>query len=251
MHRYFEINQNENHIGCKIYCHDVKKVKRIIIFCHGFVANKDYDAAEIFANRLILKFEDAAVVSFDWPCHGDDNKKNLCLDDCNRYLNQVIAWLKQEFHTEELYVYGASFGSYLSLKYISENGNPFKKMALCCPAVNMHEVLTKVIMTSENFVKLQTQEEVLVGFDYKVPVGYRFLDELQRNDVQCMNYVDYAKDILIIHGTADEIVPYDVVQTFAKNNGIGFASIADADHRFLDEDKMEQVVQYILDFFEL
>ena len=251
MHQYFEINQNENNICCKIYCQNKKDIKRIVIFCHGFVANKDYDAAEIFANQLLLKYEDAAVVSFDWPCHGDDEKKNLCLGDCNSYLNQVISWLKQEFQTEELYVYGASFGSYLTLKYISENGNPFRKIALCCPAVNMYDVLTKVIMTSDDFEKLEIVEAVPVGFDYKVPVGYAFLDELKKNGVQGMNYVDYAKNILIIHGTSDEIVPFDVVHAFAKNNSINFVPIADADHRFLDADKMEQVVQNILEFYEL
>lgn len=251
MYRYFEINENRHNIRCKIYYQDIKNIDRVVIFCHGFGGHKDNGAAEKFANRLISKVKGAAMVTFNWPCHGDDVKKRLCLEDCDAYLKQVIDYVKLKFQTEQLYSYATSFGGYLTLKYISDHGNPFRKIALRCPAVNMYDVITKAIMSSDDLKQLQGKKEILVGFDRKIPLGFSFLEELQINDIQKLDYLEYAEDILILHGTADEIVPFDTVYTFAENNLIDFVPVEGADHRFRDTNKMEQAIKQILTFYGL
>lgn len=251
MHRYFEINEGGHNIRCKIYFHDIKNIRRIVVFGHGFGGHKDNGAAEKFANRLISKYKDSAMVTFNWPGHGDDVKKSLHLQDCSVYLELVISHLRQKYQTEEIYCYATSFGGYLTLKYISEHGNPFRKIALRCPAVNMYDVLTATIMTEDTFAKLQKKKEIPVGFDRKVMIGLPLLEDLKTNDIRDRDYLDYAEDILILHGTADEIVPLEAAQTFAENNLIEFIPIAGADHRFRDEKKMEQAIKLMLDFFAL
>ena len=175
----------------------------------------------------------------------------MCRRYCDAYLKQVIDYVKLQFQTEQIYAYATSFGGYLTLKYISDHGNPFRKIALRCPAVNMYDVLTKTIMSSEDLKQLQAKKEILVGFDRKVPLCYSFLEELQNNDIQKMNYPEYAEDILILHGTADEIVPFDAAYTFAENNLIDFVPVEGADHRFRDANKMEQAIKQILTFYGL
>ena len=251
MHRYFEINESGHNIRCKLYFQDIKNISRMVVFCHGFGGHKDNAAAEKFANRLISKFKGTAMITFNLPCHGDDVKKKLCLEDCTTYLGLVIRHVNRQFAPRALYCYATSFGGYLTLKYISRQGNPFRKIALRCPAVNMYDSITKTIMSSEDFGKLQAKKEILVGFDRKIPVSLAFLEELRVNDIQVIDYLDYAEDILILHGTADEVVSFDASFTFAENNLIEFIPVEGADHRFRDANKMEQAMKHILNFYEL
>ena len=250
MHRYFEINENGHNIRCKLYCQDLHSIGRVVIFCHGFGGHKDNGAAEKFAERLLSKYKGFAVVTFNLPCHGDDVKKKLSLSDCDTYLTLVNAHVRQKFATDEVYVYATSFGGYLVLKYISEHGNPFRKIALRCPAVNMYDVITSAIMTSSDLEKLGKGKDIPVGFDRKIMVSAAFLEELKENDIRQRDYLDYAEDILILQGTADEIVPFDAGYAFADNNLIECIPIEGADHRFRDPRKMDQAIKLILEFFQ-
>lgn len=251
MHRYFEINEKGHNIRCKLYCQDPKSIERVVIFGHGFGGHKDNGAAEKFAQRLISKYKRFAVITFNWPSHGDDVKKKLQLEACSDYLGLVTGYVRQKYRTEEIYCYATSFGGYLTLKYIFEQGNPFRKIALRCPAVNMYEVLTGAIMSREERAALLKGKEIPVGFDRKILVGPVLLEELKRSDIRQWDFLEYAEDILILHGTADEIVPFEAAFGFAERNLIEFAAVEGADHRFRDPDKMEQAIKQILAFFAL
>lgn len=249
MFRYFEINGNGHNIRSKLYYRDLHTISRVVIFCHGFGGHKDNGAAEKFAERVLTKYKNTAVVTFNLPCHGDDVKKKLSLTDCMTYLELVVEHVRQKYQTEQLYCYATSFGAYLTLKYIHQRTNPFRKIALRGPAVNIYEALTRNIMTPENMALLQKGRDTLVGFDRKVPVGMPFLKELQDNDIQTWDFLDDAEDILILHGTADEIIPFDVVNAFADNNLIELIPVDGADHRFRDMRKMEEAIKHILQFY--
>ena len=251
MHRYFEINEKGHNIRCKLYAQDPKSVSRVVVFCHGFGGHKDNAAAEKFAQRMISKYKRTAMVTFNWPCHGDDVKKKLQLSTCSEYLELVVNHIRRKYETDEHYCYGTSFGGYLTLKYIFQHGNPFRKIALRCPAVNMHEVLTRTIISSGELDALQKGKEIPVGFDRKIPVSPAFLEELKTNDICSWDFLDWAEDILILQGTADEIVPFEAVHTFAENNLIEFLPIEGADHRFRNPPCMESAIKGILEFFAL
>ena len=251
MYRYFEINKHGHDVRCKLYCQNLKNICRVVIFGHGFGGHKDNGAAEKFAMKLIAKYENIAMITFNWPSHGDDVKKKVQLKVCSEYLEIVIDYVRQKYATEEIYCYATSFGGYLVLKYIFEQGNPFRKIALRCPAVNMYDVLTHAIMSSDELGMVREGKEIPVGFDRKIMVGQPFLEELWTNDIQKWDFLDYAEQILILHGTADEVVPFAAAHTFAENNLIRFVPIEGADHRFQNDAKMEQANEQILEFFWL
>lgn len=251
MHRYFEINEGGHNIRCKLYCQEPRNIRKAVIFCHGFGGHKDNGAAEKFALKMLSKHKATAMITFNWPSHGDDVKKKLCLADCDTYLTMVIDHVREKLGAEELYCYATSFGGYLALKYISEHGNPFRKVALRCPAVNMHQVITNSIITPEDLEKLDKGKEIPVGFDRKILIGKPFLEELRENDITARDYLDYAEELYILHGTADEIVPREHSFAFADNNLIEFREVEGADHRFRDPKKMDLAIKYILEFFAL
>ena len=115
----------------------------------------------------------------------------------------------------------------------------------------MYEVLNTAIMTEDNFKQLVMGEDTAVGFDRKIMVVQVFLDELQATDMQQWDYVKDDYDMLIVHGTEDEIVPIAAVRRFAERNGIEFVTVEDADHRFQCPEHMDEAIRDILAFYAL
>ena len=113
----------------------------------------------------------------------------------------------------------------------------------------MYEVLTTAIMTDENRKLLERGKEAQVGFDRKILISNAFLNELKAEDIMGKDFLAYADDILILHGTKDEIVPISAVTAFSENNVIEMIPIENADHRFIDAGKMTEAIQHIERFF--
>ena len=61
-------------IKAKIYFLDIRSISQIVISCHGFGGNKDNSTTKKLAESLLDIYNDIAIVSFDWPAHGDDVK---------------------------------------------------------------------------------------------------------------------------------------------------------------------------------
>ncbi|MGN0298811.1 MAG: alpha/beta hydrolase [Lachnospiraceae bacterium] len=251
VNRYFDINDSGHSIRCKLYYNDIHNIQKLVLYGHGFGGHKDNKAAEKFADRVLSKDKGVVVMTFNWPCHGDDVKRKLILSDCGMYIHLIVQYINVRFSVKDIDVYATSFGGYLFLKYIAENGNPFHKIALRCPAVDMYSVITQSIINSEDFEKLQKGKDVLVGFDRKIKVNWNFLMDLKKANIMQWDYLPYADDILIIHGTKDEVVPFECVKNFADENVIEFIAIENADHRFMDSRKMDIAIQYIINQFEL
>lgn len=250
MEKYFDINESGCSVRCKLYCADPHSIRRAVLFGHGFGGHKDNKAAERFARYVLSKYKNIAVMTFDWPCHGSDARKKITLQDCDTYLALCIRCLRERFGARELYAYATSFGGYLFLKYISENENPFEKLAFRCPAVNMYDVITQAIMQEGDLEKVQKGKEILVGFDRKIKIGPEFLQELKAADITTRDFSGFCGRILILHGTKDEIVPFAAAERFADENLLDFEPAENADHRFIDQKIMEKAIIRIADFFE-
>lgn len=250
MIKNFAINKNKHSIHCKLY-YSGNDVRKVILHVHGFAGHKDNKAMEKFSERVLTKYKNTAVMTFNLPCHGDDVKKKINLQDCMTYIEYAVDYIESELHAEEIYSYATSFGGYLVLKYIAENGNPFRKIALRCPAVNMAETLMNSVIRSDELAEIRKGKSVPVGFDRKIEVNAGFLSELEESDVQKIDYLDYADDILILHGTKDEVVPFEADRRFADNNVIEFIAVENADHRFQNPECMEIATKAVLSFFSL
>lgn len=251
MEKYFDINENGYSIRCKIYAKDIHDTDRVVIFCHGFGGHKDTKAAATFADRMNSKYKSTALVIFDWPAHGKDALRHLTLEACDIYLTMVIDYVKREFNAKKVYAEGTSFGGYMLLKYISDHGNPFEKIVLRCPVIEMYSTMMGRIVDEDNLLKLSKGKEVLVGFDRKVKIDNEFLMTLKANDMNEREFFDYADSILIVHGTKDEVVSFEVSRDFSENNVIEFVPVEGADHRFIDPKKMDMAIHSMIEFLEL
>ena len=249
--KYYEINAQGCNVRCKVYYRDRPAAAAAVVFGTGFAGHKDNNAAFGFAEKLLSKHKDVIVITFNWPSHGDDVKKKLDLADCDLYLRLVLEDVKTRFGAQTLYAYATSFGGYLFLKYVSEHGNPFRRIALRCPAVDMYGVLTRAIMPGDEYDRLMKGKDVSVGFDRKVVVTSKLLDELKENDLRQRDFLDWAEDVLILHGTADEVVPFESSRDFAEQNVMEFLPVEKADHRFQNPLHMSLANKAVMEFFAL
>ncbi len=249
MEKYFDINEQKLSVRCKVYCRDIHDIKRVVVFGHGFGGHKDTRACARFAEQTTSKYKTTAVLVFDWPCHGADARNKLRLEDCDTYLTLVLDHIRSAWGTDDICYYGTSFGGYLVLKYIHEHGNPFRRIALRCPAVNNLDTLEENILTPENKRDLDRGKDVPVGFDRLVRIDRTYLDELAENDVRQWEFLDFADDLLIVQGTADEIVPFQEVAQFADDNVVELIAVEGADHRFRNPRQLDQAHADILKFF--
>lgn len=250
MEKLFDINDGGYSIRSKIYCQDLKKIDQVIVFLHGFGSYKDTAALTRFAEKVISKYKTTAVIGFDFPCHGADARKKLILAECCSYLELVKKYINEQLGTDRIYIYAASFGGFLILKYIHENGNPFVKIALRSPAINMHDSLLEHTKNSGQYEKLMKGKEVLIGHERKVKVSLSFFEEIKETDLKNIEFLDFADDMIILHGTEDDTVPFDEVQQFADDNVIEFISF-EGDHRVRNPKTMDFVIHNIITFFEL
>ena len=257
MEKYFDINDGCS-IRCKLIVNETRNnaggpllpqsIDRVVIFCHGFGGHKDTRAASVFAERMNAKHLSTALLVFDWPCHGKDAGKHLTLEACDRYLSLVRQYAAEKLHAQSIYACGTSFGGYLLLKYTLEHGKSFEKIALRCPVVNMFRSMTERIIDEESLQKLNKGKEVLAGFDRKVKIDRDFLAELEACDLSKRDFLDYADDIMIVHGTDDEIIPYEEIRQFADDNVIEFLGVEGADHRFTNPKKMDPAIHEMIEF---
>lgn len=250
MQKYFDINEGGFSIRCKIYFQkDIRAVKNIVIATYGFGGNKDNKASEKFADRIIGKYRNYAVICFDWPCHGKDARNKLILDECLTYLRLVGRYAREELGAEHLYNYSSSLGAYLTLLLLAADGtSEYERMAFRCPALRMYDSFAAGI-TEDDWDKLRKGKEILRGYDRKIKITQEFLDSLKENDVMQKDYLDYADQILMIHGTKDEMAPISVTEEFCENNVVELIPVENADHPFSNPDYMDFAIGKIIEFF--
>lgn len=247
--KYITFQREKTNIRCKVYYQDDMVMNSMVIFGHGFAGHKDNKAAERLADKIISKNKGFGLITFDLPCHGEDVKKRLTLDDCVMYYDVVINDAKEVLGAQKLYLNATSFGGFITLKYISENGNPFEKIVLRSPAINMFGVVTNALVTDEVREKLSKKKEAEVGFDRKILINQQFLDDLENTKLLERDFMEFADDILVLHGTKDEIAPFEDSKKFSEENVIDFIPIEDADHRYKDLKKLEYANAQALTFY--
>lgn len=250
MNKYFDINEQGYSIRCKVYFNkDIKDIKNVVIATYGFGGNKDNKAVEKFADRIISKYKSFGVVCFDWPCHGADARNKLILDECVTYLDLVLNYVKNEMKAEKVYNYSASFGAYITLEYLHRLGeNPFEKIAFRCAAIKMYDAMAQGV-SDEEWTKLNKGKEIIRGFDRKMKITKDFFDEMQAMDVTAYDFMDYADDMLMLHGTKDEMVPIVWAEEFSENNIIELIPVEGAEHPFSNPKHMDFAIQKIIEFF--
>lgn len=245
----FDINEEGYSVRCKFFSDtDSRSYERVVICTHGYGGSKDNASIRHFAEKYLAKNKKDAVISFDWPCHGQDARKKLVLSECLEYLDLVIRYAQDTLKAEKICNYSVSFGGYITLLYIAKKGCPFEKVALRCPALRMYELMKRNVAEAD-LPKLEKGKDVMIGYSRKIKIDRTLLEELKAGDVREHEYFDVADRMIILHGTKDETVPIEDSEQFAENNVIEFIPVEKADHPFRDPRCMDFAIHTIVEFF--
>lgn len=237
--KYFNINEQGQSVRCKLYSDDgARTFESVVIATYGFGGNKDNHPIQKFAERITSKYKGYAVLTFDWPAHGNDGRKKMSAPEGMTYLGLAVAYARQELGARYQYLYSTSYGGYIGLRYIAEVENPFRRIVLRCPAIDAYGVMLKTFSADELHA-LSRGKKVMKGFERKSEFDQDFFRDLKEHDVRAYEYFDYSDDILLIHGMLDGMVPIRDTQKFADDNVIEMISVERADHPFSNPDTMD------------
>lgn len=235
-------------VFCRIYRPNTKPTE-VVIMVHGFAGDKE--SSVICALGEELSNSGIQVVSFDLPCHGADVKNEYVnATDCMLALTKVVNYVEEEFDTLKISFFATSFGGYLLLNFLSINQEKYNKIILRAPAVNMGEILEKVIIPEHGFSVKDLNKGINLGYENPLLVNKAFLDELKNNDL-FKKFKENLNEYHVLQGLKDDVVDVKSVLKFLKENIGGercnFYPFENADHRFKNPGELEQIIKITKD----
>ena len=200
-------------------------MKKILVAIHGFGSSKS--SSKIAALVPGLKERGVEVVAFDLPGHGE-NKTPLRIKNCLELIKKVEDDIRAKNKDAEIYIYGSSFGAYLTLLHLIDNKREYGEVFLRVPAIDCYKCFTDA-----------KAKEYIKGLD---PA---FINDLKENDV--LSQAHKIKEKLnIIYGTDDKVVDNSEIYELAKKADCKIYPIEGADHQFKNPKHLEKFVEIVL-----
>lgn len=223
------------------YFYPKSNITNIVIAIHGFAGDKDSSVINAIANALN---QNTLVVTFDLPCHGQDNRKDnkLRLNECIEYLKTVVSYIASVYPLIPISIFATSFGAYLFLLYLSNANYKFEHIILRSPAIFMDKVLVNSILRDHNITfETLLKQDVNLGYNKTIMVDKQFLKSLQNNS---LIHSKFSQHIEIIQGNQDDVVDINENEKYYNSNFLDYTLhyIKGANHRFKNPGELEQIV---------
>ena len=224
-----------------------RDARRIILAMHGFCGSK--------ASRCITLLQEVetkkgiGLVKFDWPAHGKSNAKDsdLTVSNCLADLSSVVIHLQKKYPEAELIAFATSFGGYVTMLYAGEHPRVFSRIILRSPALRFGAVLQENIIDEDMAKQLSETGAFATGFDRIIRVSEEFVRESRERRIEDLYKDPEAWDlshVTIIHGDADELVPFRDSVAFADRFGVELHKVSGADHRYTGDGQLEEAVAF-------
>ena len=222
---------------------------RIIIAMHGFCGSKASRCITMLQKRALAA--DMGLVKFDWPAHGESNAEDedLTVANCLQDLETVIDKIRGTWPMASLTAFATSFGGYIAMLYAADHPEAFDQIILRSPALRFGEVLREGILDDDACKDLEKQGWFLTGFDRKIRVTKAFVEETERihlADPFPITAEPGDAKAIIIHGSADELVPHVHSVAFAQRNGWELHTVRGADHRYMGAGQLKEAVSFAM-----
>ncbi|HYK08340.1 MAG TPA: alpha/beta fold hydrolase [Candidatus Eisenbacteria bacterium] len=220
-----------------------------IVFCHGLAVGKEREDA-FFASIEMLHNKGFSLLLFDFRANGKstgDSVKDFSVSGQQIDIDTAIAYVKDQGNTT-IYLAGASFGGAAVTLYATKHIDNIQKLLLLNPSLDYDRSISKHFLpgiealNKEGFVEIGSRNYRLgkkLYEEMKTMAPYKELEKWQ-------------KDLLIIHGDNDALVPHPLtVEIFEKlsNPKKKFSLILGADHGFHEEPYTTQAAEKIVEFF--
>lgn len=222
------ISHNNRNISGRLYLPQKNKYP-MVIMSHGFNGSGN-DFSE-HAAALVKNGVGACVFDF---CGGSlRSKSDLSTTEMTVFTEKedllaVIDFIEKQPATQSIFLFGASMGGLVSALCAQERSDKIQGMILLYPALCVADDWNKSFPNVEEIPDIHNV--------WDVPLGKAFFETLHNFNV--LEHIDkFKKDILIIHGDEDKIVPLEYSQKaneiytnsrlkIFQDEGHGFSDIA-------------------------
>ncbi len=230
-----------NNLWSRIYLPE-NEINEIVIGIHGFAGDKESSVLILLADEL--NKQNKALLSFDLPCHGENDKSQILkLSDCIDSIKIIFEYVKENYVNTPISVFATSFGGYLILNYLSENSENLHKLILRAPAIYMDKILEKVILPEHEFSTEDLKNIVNLGYANPLLVNDKFLNDLKETSLEAAQTTNHF--LYILQGKQDDVVnPNDNDKFFKKfyPDQHKFIYFENADHRFKKPGELEKII---------
>ncbi|MCX8176339.1 MAG: alpha/beta fold hydrolase [Candidatus Bathyarchaeota archaeon] len=220
----------------------VEKNYPVVILCHGATGCKDSRIIESIAK--ILNENNIAALRIDIRGHGE-SEGTFSLKGWLEDVNSAILYLNKriEIDSERIGLLGHSFGGSLGLVSAVKN-QAIKAYAGLAPASNLKPIIPFVIAS----YKLKEFRELKFSDDITPENVEKFVEE--NNPINIVNKL--KKPILLAYGDHDEFLSIlKINELFEKaNEPKELKVVKDADHVFLNPDKMDECSRFLAEWFK-
>ncbi|AFK86394.1 MULTISPECIES: alpha/beta hydrolase [Thermoanaerobacterium] len=227
------------------------KVPMVAIF-HGFTGNK-VESHFIFV-KLSRELEKAGIgsVRFDFYGSGesDGDFMDMTFSGEVEDARHILEFVKNHPATDvdNIGILGLSMGGAIAAIIAKEYKDIVKSLVLWAPAFNMRDIV-ELQQQSEAGNLLSQHGFVDIG---GLALGQNFVFDMIKTDI-FQSAKGYDKDVLIIHGTKDEAVPYtvseEILRTVYKEKGKRI-SIDGSDHTFNRLDWQKRAIDESVSFLK-
>ena len=235
MYRMFVPGQNGYDVP--ILLNVMPEAKTALLVVHGFGSGKDRATAARMRNDFTAR--GAGVGALDLPAHGESPVDGHFLTVENALADIAVA--EDVVHR---YMPKAKITSLYLARRPQTLHKP--KVILRCAALTMPKLLWAEL-GEEKQQKLNNNEDVwLDSYDPPILISPAFIRSMLAHDPfrECRPRM---ADILLIHGTADEVAPVEEARRFSRQFNYPILEIEGADHRFLGEGQMDHLIDVALE----
>lgn len=214
----------------------------IIILVHGFSSHKNKKA--LVALSAVLNKNNIATFRFDFYGHGESEGdfENITITEAVDDILQAIHFVKSLGYTK-IGLVGSSFGGIASIMAASQSPELFV-LGLKSPVSDYWEVIKGQYSEEE----LQQWEKIGHRNHHNKKLNYTFIEDFNNNDAY-KKAPKITMPTILVHGDADETVPVSQSIKLAKLiPNCQFVVIKNADHKYSNDDHMQELVQAISEF---
>jgi len=190
-----------------------------VVYLHGFASGPQSSKANFFARKLT-----ECGVAVEIPQLDGGDFEGLTVTGQLAVIDQAVAGLPAV-------LMGSSLGGYLAALYASRHPQ-IERLVMLAPAFQFPRRF-RDRYADEDLERWKREGSVPVyhyGYQDECRLGYQFLEDASRYEDE----PDFHQPGLIIHGTADSVVPVTVSQTFAAKHANVRLHLMESDHQLTD-----------------
>jgi len=240
MQQYCEIPTKKGVLRGFFHVPQLEKFPVCIIF-HGFTGSNTGTKFSYVQLSRMLEGQGVGTLRMDFLGSGESdlNFKDMTFDDELSCARIILEEIKKMSQVTEIYVLGHSMGGAIASELAKIYPHDIKKLCLWAPAFNLPQAL--------DYLRGQVEEA-----DYYDHHGFEISNEFVEDIIQRDFYAHldiYQNDLMIIHGTKDTTVPYQISEKYLPLfHEPHFYPIQDATHNYDQLFHIKEVLKLSYEF---